>query len=192
MIFAPYADLIWLETKTPDLEQARSFARKIREKFPGKWFVYNLSPSFNWSAHGFSGKWFMMDTWPLHWELFHRCEPQELYLGISQRRVSYVYLLSSLLTSRHIASYCSWFHLRVFTAMPLLPVRDRIDYPVPSIWVVWLAELAARYKTDGMLAYVELIQRREKEMGCDVLTHQKWCEVPLSVLQTLVLLLRTL
>ena len=56
MIFAPYADLIWLETKTPDLEQARSFARKIREKFPGKWFVYNLSPSFNWSAHGFSGK----------------------------------------------------------------------------------------------------------------------------------------
>ena len=30
-----------------------------------------------------------MDTWPLHWELFHRCGPQELYLGISQRRVSY-------------------------------------------------------------------------------------------------------
>jgi isocitrate lyase len=54
MAFAPYADLLWLETKTPDLEQAKSFARKIREKFPGKWFVYNLSPSFNWSAHGFS------------------------------------------------------------------------------------------------------------------------------------------
>lgn len=55
MVFAPYADLIWLETKTPDIEQARAFARKIREKFPGKWFVYNLSPSFNWSAHGFTG-----------------------------------------------------------------------------------------------------------------------------------------
>lgn len=55
MTFAPYADLLWLETKTPDLEQARYFARKIRAKYPGKWFVYNLSPSFNWSAHGFSG-----------------------------------------------------------------------------------------------------------------------------------------
>lgn len=36
------------------------------------------------------------------------------------------------------------------------------------------AELAARYKEEGMLAYVNLIQRREKEIGCDVLTHQKW------------------
>lgn len=36
------------------------------------------------------------------------------------------------------------------------------------------AELAARYKDDGMLAYVELVQRKEKEIGCDVLTHQKW------------------
>jgi isocitrate lyase len=53
--FAPYSDLIWLETKKPDLEQARYFARKIREAHPNKWFVYNLSPSFNWSAHGFSG-----------------------------------------------------------------------------------------------------------------------------------------
>jgi isocitrate lyase len=55
LAFAPYADLIWLETKTPDLKQAQSFARRIREKFPGKWLVYNLSPSFNWSAHGYSG-----------------------------------------------------------------------------------------------------------------------------------------
>ena len=37
-----------------------------------------------------------------------------------------------------------------------------------------MAELAQRYKTDGMLAYVDLIQRKEKEIGCDVLTHQKW------------------
>jgi isocitrate lyase len=36
MNFAPYADLIWLETKEPDLAQAKSFARRIREKFPGK------------------------------------------------------------------------------------------------------------------------------------------------------------
>ena len=55
LAFAPYADMIWLETKTPDLKQAQSFARRIRERFPGKWLVYNLSPSFNWSAHGYSG-----------------------------------------------------------------------------------------------------------------------------------------
>ena len=36
------------------------------------------------------------------------------------------------------------------------------------------AELAERYKTEGMLAYVDLVQRKEKEIGCDVLTHQKW------------------
>jgi isocitrate lyase len=55
LAFAPYADMIWLETKAPDLKQAQAFARRIREKFPGKWLVYNLSPSFNWSAHGYSG-----------------------------------------------------------------------------------------------------------------------------------------
>lgn len=36
------------------------------------------------------------------------------------------------------------------------------------------AELAAQYKTDGMLAYVKLIQEKERELKCDVLTHQKW------------------
>ena len=51
--FAPYADLLWLETKTPDVAYARAFAQKIRAKYPGKMMVYNLSPSFNWSAHGF-------------------------------------------------------------------------------------------------------------------------------------------
>lgn len=55
LAFAPYADMIWLETKLPDLAQARAFARRIRAQYPGKWFVYNLSPSFNWSAQGFSG-----------------------------------------------------------------------------------------------------------------------------------------
>jgi len=37
-----------------------------------------------------------------------------------------------------------------------------------------LAELSSRYEKDGMLAYVELVQRKEKELGVDVLTHQKW------------------
>lgn len=55
LVYAPYADLLWLETGKPDLAEARAFARKIREKYPGKWFVYNLSPSFNWSQAGFNG-----------------------------------------------------------------------------------------------------------------------------------------
>ena len=48
--YAPYADLIWLETSTPDLEQARKFADAIHAQFPGKLLAYNCSPSFNWAA----------------------------------------------------------------------------------------------------------------------------------------------
>jgi isocitrate lyase len=46
--YAPFADLIWCETKTPDLEEARRFAESIRDKFPDKLLAYNCSPSFNW------------------------------------------------------------------------------------------------------------------------------------------------
>ncbi|KAF8079082.1 isocitrate lyase [Lyophyllum atratum] len=123
MAYAPYADLLWLETKAPDLEQARYFARKIREKYPGKWFVYNLSPSFNWSQHGFSDT----DLKNFVWELAKE--------GFVLQLISLAGLHSNAVVT---------------------------------------AELAARFKDDGMLAYVQLIQRKEKEIGCDVLTHQKW------------------
>ncbi len=46
--YAPYADLIWCETSTPDLGEAREFAQAVREKFPNKLLAYNCSPSFNW------------------------------------------------------------------------------------------------------------------------------------------------
>jgi isocitrate lyase len=46
--FAPYVDLIWCETSTPDIAEARDFAKGIHEKFPGKLLAYNCSPSFNW------------------------------------------------------------------------------------------------------------------------------------------------
>ncbi|KAL0580669.1 mitochondrial 2-methylisocitrate lyase [Marasmius crinis-equi] len=121
--FAPYADLVWLETKTPNIEEARYFARKIREKHPGTWFVYNLSPSFNWSAHGFSET----DLKNFCWELGKE--------GFVLQLISLAGLHSNATAT---------------------------------------AELAARYKEDGMLAYVQLVQRKEKEIGCDVLTHQKW------------------
>jgi isocitrate lyase len=51
LAYAPYADLIWCETSTPDLEEARDFADAIREQFPGKLLAYNCSPSFNWKLH---------------------------------------------------------------------------------------------------------------------------------------------
>ncbi|KAJ7361206.1 isocitrate lyase [Mycena albidolilacea] len=121
--FAPYADLIWLETKEPDLEQARYFARKIRAKYPGKWFVYNLSPSFNWSQHGFSDAQLKSFVWDLAKEGF------------------------------------------VFQLISLAGLHSG---------AVATAELAQQFKEDGMLAYVNLVQKKEKEIGCDVLTHQKW------------------
>lgn len=46
--YAPYADLVWCETKTPDLDEARRFAEAVRKKFPNKLLAYNCSPSFNW------------------------------------------------------------------------------------------------------------------------------------------------
>jgi isocitrate/methylisocitrate lyase len=53
---APYADLVWFETSTPDLGEAREFAQAIHEEFPGKLLAYNCSPSFNWRAHLDDGK----------------------------------------------------------------------------------------------------------------------------------------
>jgi isocitrate lyase len=49
--YAPYADLIWCETATPDMEQARRFAEAIHAKYPGKKLAYNCSPSFNWKKN---------------------------------------------------------------------------------------------------------------------------------------------
>lgn len=48
--YAPFADLLWMETSTPDLGQAREFAQGIHAQFPGKMLAYNCSPSFNWAA----------------------------------------------------------------------------------------------------------------------------------------------
>ncbi|KAK1217663.1 mitochondrial 2-methylisocitrate lyase [Marasmius sp. AFHP31] len=121
--FAPYADLVCLETKTPDIEEARCFASEIRETYPETRFAYNVSPSFNWSVHGFGET----DWKDFCWEL---------------GKEGFVLQLISL-TGLHSNATAT-------------------------------AELAARYKEDGMLAYVQLVQRKEKEIGCDVLTHQKW------------------
>jgi len=121
--FAPYAEMVWLETKAPDVKQAQYFAGEVREQHPGKWFVYNLSPSFNWSAHGYTDESLKSFVWDLG-------------------KSGFVLQLISLAGLHSTATVT--------------------------------VELARQFVTDGMLAYVQLIQRKEKELGCDVLTHQKW------------------
>ncbi|SCV70860.1 BQ2448_3622 [Microbotryum intermedium] len=123
LAYSPLADLLWLETKEPNLSQAQGFATQIRSQFPSKWLVYNLSPSFNWGAHGFT----------------------------SEQLQSFVWDLGS-----------SGFVLQLISLAGLHSTA------------VVTHELAKRYKDEGMLAYVELIQSKEKALGCDVLTHQKW------------------
>ncbi len=51
LAYAPYADLIWCETATPDLDEARQFAEGILSRYPNKMLAYNCSPSFNWKRH---------------------------------------------------------------------------------------------------------------------------------------------
>jgi len=51
LAYAPYADVLWFETSTPDMGEAREFATAIHAAFPGKLLAYNCSPSFNWKKH---------------------------------------------------------------------------------------------------------------------------------------------
>jgi isocitrate lyase len=63
--FAPYADLLWMETKSPILAQAREFALGVHRAYPEQWLAYNLSPSFNWDAAGLGDR----DMKDYVWEL---------------------------------------------------------------------------------------------------------------------------
>ncbi|KAK0507384.1 hypothetical protein JMJ35_010422 [Cladonia borealis] len=125
--FAPYADLLWLETANPSVEKAAGFAGEIRKIHPGKQLVYNLSPSFNWMGQGFSEASLKSFIWDL-------------------AKHGFVLQLISLAGLHSTATIT--------------------------------AELSREFKKDGMLAYVNLVQRREKELGVDVLTHQKWSGAP--------------
>jgi isocitrate lyase len=51
LAYAPFADVLWFETSTPDREEARLFAEAIHDRYPGKLLAYNCSPSFNWRQH---------------------------------------------------------------------------------------------------------------------------------------------
>ncbi|KAK1487667.1 isocitrate lyase [Colletotrichum tamarilloi] len=121
--FGPYADLLWVETGDPNVKVATDLARAVRAVYPGKGLVYNLSPSFNWMAHGFTDETLKSFIWDIAKEGF----------------VLQLISLAGLHSNATITN-----------------------------------ELARDFKKDGMLAYVNIVQRREKEGGCDVLTHQKW------------------
>ncbi|RYP36510.1 hypothetical protein DL767_003333 [Monosporascus sp. MG133] len=123
LAFAPYADLLWVETGDPSVSVAAELGRAVRSVYPNKGLVYNLSPSFNWMAHGFTDETLRSFIWDI-------------------AREGFVLQLISLAGLHSNATITN--------------------------------ELAKNFKRDGMLAYVNLVQRREKELGCDVLTHQKW------------------
>jgi len=121
--FAPYADLLWMETKKPIFAQAREFAAGVHAAFPGHWLAYNLSPSFNWEAAGLTDK----DMQDYLWDL---------------GKLGFVWQFITL-GGLHSNAYISDL-------------------------------FAQNFAKTGMKAYVEIVQRRERELGCDALTHQKW------------------
>ncbi|MCJ1462442.1 hypothetical protein MMC07_001043 [Pseudocyphellaria aurata] len=121
--FAPYADLLWLETAKPNVEQGAKFAGEIRAAYPGKQLVYNLSPSFNWMGQGFDDASLKSFIWDL-------------------AKHGFVLQLISLAGLHSTATIT--------------------------------AELSKEFQRNGMLAYVDLVQKREKALGVDVLTHQHW------------------
>lgn len=121
--FGPYADLLWVETGDPNVPVCRDLGQAVRSAHPGKGLVYNLSPSFNWMAHGFTDDKLKSFIWDI-------------------AKDGFVLQLISLAGLHSTATITS--------------------------------ELAREFREDGMLAYVNLVQKREKELGVDVLTHQKW------------------
>lgn len=121
--FAPHADLLWVETGDPNVQVCTDLGRAVRAAHPEKGLVYNLSPSFNWMAHGFTPETLRSFVWDIAKE------------GFVVQLVSLAGLHSTATVS---------------------------------------SELARRFKGEGMAAYVEVVQKREKELGVDVLTHQRW------------------
>jgi isocitrate lyase len=107
--------------------------------------VYNLSPSFNWTAAGFSDADLKNFVWTLAKE------------GFVLQLVSLAGLHSTAAVS------CNEFDENQWTLRVILT----------HYWA-FTGELSRDFKQDGMLAYVKLIQQKEKHLKCDVLTHQKW------------------
>ncbi|CAG8742219.1 6236_t:CDS:2, partial [Acaulospora morrowiae] len=65
LAFAPYTDILWMETKSPIYEQAKEFAEGVLSKYPEAMLAYNLSPSFNWDAAGMNNDQIRTFIWDL-------------------------------------------------------------------------------------------------------------------------------
>jgi isocitrate lyase len=127
--YAHHADLIWMETATPCLDDARKFAEAVKAENPNQMLSYNLSPSFNWDAAG------MTDA-----------EMQTFIKDLG--KLGYTWQFITL----------AGFHCNALA----------ID------------NFAKDYKERGMLAYVETIQREERRLGVETLTHQAWSGASLT------------
>lgn len=121
--YAPYADLIWMETAVPGIPDARKFAHGVKSMYPHQMLAYNLSPSFNWDAAG------MTD------EQLSRFNDE---LG----RLGYTWQFITL----------AGFHSNGLI----------------------VTQLARDFGDRGMLAYIQMIQRKEREHKVELLKHQKW------------------
>ncbi|CAG8676698.1 14668_t:CDS:2, partial [Acaulospora colombiana] len=121
--FAPYTDLLWMETKSPIYEQAKEFSQGVLSKYPETMLAYNLSPSFNWDAAGMDNEQIRRFIWDLG-------------------KLGFVWQFITL----------GGFH------------SDALGIDVFS----------RNYSKDGMLAYVQGIQRQERANGVETLQHQTW------------------
>lgn len=121
--YAPYADLIWMETKIPGIPDAKKFADGVHKVHPHQMLAYNLSPSFNWDASGMT-------------------DAQIASFNDDLGRFGYVWQFITL----------AGFHSNGLI----------------------VTELARDFGNRGMIAFVENIQRKEREAEVELLTHQKW------------------
>ena len=121
--YAPYADLIWMETAIPGVNDAKMFSDGVRKVHPHQMLAYNLSPSFNWDASGMT-------------------DQQIANFNDDLGRLGYVWQFITL----------AGFHSNGLI----------------------ITELARSFGDRGMIAYVEQIQRKEREKQVELLKHQKW------------------
>jgi isocitrate lyase len=121
--FAPYADMVWMETGKPILKQAKAFADDVRSEVPHLMLAYNNSPSFNWDSAGMSDEEMKTFIWDI-------------------AKFGFCWQFITL----------AGFHCDALS----------------------ITNFAKAYSTDGMKAYVNLIQREERKHGVSTLTHQKW------------------
>jgi len=121
--FAPFADMLWMETAKPVLSDAEKFARLVKGRYPDQALAYNLSPSFNWDSAGMS-------------------DAEIGSFNDDLAKLGYLWQFITL----------AGFHTNGLA----------------------VAKFAEKYATDGMLAYVRDVQRVEREMGIELLTHQTW------------------